>query len=153
MKVVLQRVSSASVSVAGRISGAIGRGLVLLVAFDLGDSEKEISYMVKKILNLRIFSDARQKMNLSLLETGGAILSISQFTLAANVTRGRRPEFTSAETTERAEELYNLFNKRLAQQVQLEKGIFGAMMEVTLVNDGPVTFIIEKKAMLTDDNP
>lgn len=145
MKTVLQRVSRASVRVEGRTCGAIGPGLVLLTAFERCDGAKEIDFMAEKILNLRIFPDAEGKMNLSLLESGGAVLSISQFTLAASLARGRRPDFTSAENPGRAQELYNLFNRRLAEYVQVEAGVFGAMMEVDLVNDGPVTFLIEKK--------
>ncbi len=145
MKTVLQRVSRASVRVGSRTCGAIGPGLVLLTAFERGDGQKEIDFMAEKILNLRVFPDAEGKMNLSLLESGGAVLSISQFTLAASLARGRRPDFTSAENPGRAEELYDLFNRRLAEYVQVEPGVFGAMMEVDLVNDGPVTFFIEKK--------
>ena len=146
MRVVIQRVNSATVSVHNKNVGLINKGLLLYVGFERGDTRNVIDYIAEKILNFRIFPDSNGKMGRSILEVdGGSILSISQFTLASNVKRGRRPDFTNAMEPDEAETLYNEFNLKLSQNINLEKGIFGATMNVLSVNDGPVTFILEKK--------
>lgn len=146
MRVVVQRVSQASVEIGGRTAGRIGTGLLLLVGIEKGDGEKEIEFMADKILNLRIFADSQGKMNLSVQEIKGEILSISQFTLASRPKKGRRPDFSNAEEPGRAEVLVAQFNRLLAPAVPLATGVFGAMMDVHSINQGPVTIIIEKKA-------
>lgn len=145
MRLVVQRVSKARVTVEGKVVGQIDRGLLVYVGVEKNDGEKEVDFLADKIVNLRIFPDADGKMNLNLIETTGDLLSISQFTLASHIKKGRRPDFNNAELPDRAESLYRRFNERLAESVRVEKGTFGAMMEVHSVNDGPVTFIIEKK--------
>jgi D-tyrosyl-tRNA(Tyr) deacylase len=144
MRVVVQRVAQASVEIDGRTVGRIGAGLLLLVGIEKGDGEREIAFMAEKILTLRIFADSAEKMNLSVQDIKGEILSISQFTLASHIQKGRRPDFTNAEEPGRAGELYSRFNRLLAAAVPLATGIFGAMMDVHSVNHGPVTFILEK---------
>ncbi|MGD7044079.1 D-aminoacyl-tRNA deacylase [Jeotgalibacillus proteolyticus] len=144
MKVVLQRSKQAFVSVNGEVTGQIDNGLVLLIGITHEDGEKEAAYMAEKIVNLRIFEDDSGKMNESLLDRGGQILSISQFTLYGETKKGRRPNFMGAAKPDHAEKVYNLFNSLLEQKgVIVEKGVFGAMMDVSLVNDGPVTLIVE----------
>lgn len=145
MRVVVQRVDRASVEVDAAVVGKIGKGLLVYVGIEKGDTEKELAFMAEKILNLRIFPDKEYKMNLSVKDAAGAILSISQFTLASYIKKGRRPDFTNAEDPDRAEALYEKFNELLAGEIHVEKGVFGAMMTVESVNSGPVTFIIEKK--------
>jgi len=145
MRVVVQRVDRAGVEVDGTVVGKIGKGLLVYVGIEKGDTEKELAFMAEKILNLRIFPDKEYKMNLSVKDVGGSILSISQFTLASYIKKGRRPDFTNAEDPGSAEALYEKFNELLAGEIQVEKGVFGAMMAVESVNNGPVTFIIEKK--------
>jgi D-tyrosyl-tRNA(Tyr) deacylase len=145
MRTVIQRVSRASVEVDGKVVGKINRGILAFVGIEKGDTAKEISFMAEKILNLRIFPDNEYRMNLSIKDINGEILSISQFTLASYIKKGRRPDFTNAEEPGRAEELYETFNELLSQEIKVEKGIFGAMMQIESINDGPVTFIIEKK--------
>jgi D-tyrosyl-tRNA(Tyr) deacylase len=144
MRVVVQRVSQASVAIGGKMVGRIGTGLLLLVGIEKGDGEKEIGFMAEKILNLRIFADAADKMNLSIQEVKGEILSISQFTLTSDIKKGRRPDFSNAEAPDQAERLYDAFNRLLSHSVTVETGEFGAMMDVHSVNHGPVTFILEK---------
>ncbi|MGE5340732.1 MAG: D-aminoacyl-tRNA deacylase [Candidatus Omnitrophota bacterium] len=144
MRIVIQRVNSACVVVEGRVVGEIGRGILAYVGIEKGDTEKEIEYMAEKILHLRIFADDADKMNLSVKDVGGEILSISQFTLASYIKKGRRPDFTVAEEPERAQMLYEKFNEHLSREIHVEKGVFGAMMMVESVNNGPVTFILEK---------
>jgi D-tyrosyl-tRNA(Tyr) deacylase len=144
MRVVVQRVTEASVAIAGGEVGRIGRGLLLLVGIEKGDGEKEIEFMADKVLHLRVFPDELGKMSLDVREVRGEILSVSQFTLAARNKKGRRPDFTNAESPERAQALYSLFNGLLAAAVPLATGEFGAMMSVRSVNDGPVTIILEK---------
>lgn len=144
MRVVVQRVARAAVEVEGRTAGEIGRGLLLLVGIEKGDGEPEIAFMADKVLNLRIFPDDQDKMNLSVLEVRGGILSVSQFTLAARNKKGRRPDFTNAEEPGKAEALYDRFNSLLAAAVPVATGVFGAMMDVASVNSGPVTIILEK---------
>ncbi|MCU0237403.1 MAG: D-aminoacyl-tRNA deacylase [Acidobacteria bacterium] len=144
MRVVAQRVARAAVEVGGRSVGEIGRGLLLLVGIEKGDGEKEIAFMADKVLNLRIFPDDQDKMNLSVRDIRGGVLSVSQFTLAARNKRGRRPDFTHAEEPGKAEALYERFNSLLAAAVPVATGVFGAMMDVASVNSGPVTIILEK---------
>lgn len=145
MRALLQRVSSAAVKVDGKEVAAIGRGLVLLVAVGQGDGESQVQYLVEKIANLRIFEDAEGKMNLSLLDVGGAALVVSQFTLFADTARGRRPSFVEAAPPELAEPLVTRFAELLAAQgVATQTGRFGAHMLVEINNDGPVTIWLEK---------
>jgi D-tyrosyl-tRNA(Tyr) deacylase len=144
MRIVAQRVSRAGVDVDGRTVGRIGNGLLLLVAIEKGDGDGEIHYLADKILNLRLFADEAGKMNLSVQDVKGEILSISQFTLATRVKKGRRPDFANAEEPGRAEELYSRFNRLLQAAVPVATGRFGAMMDVHSVNQGPVTVILEK---------
>lgn len=145
MRVVIQRVNEARVEVNGDVVGQIERGILAYVGIEQGDTEKEIRFMADKILNLRMFPDHARRMNLSVLDVDGGILSVSQFTLASYIKKGRRPDFGNAEDPAKAEELYNLFNRVLSQEIRVETGVFGAMMSISSVNDGPVTFIIEKK--------
>jgi D-tyrosyl-tRNA(Tyr) deacylase len=144
MRVVIQRVGRASVEVDGTVTGKIDKGILAYVGIEKGDTEKEIAFMAEKILNLRIFPDEEYKMNLNVKDVGGAILSISQFTLASYIKKGRRPDFTNAEEPARAEALWETFNEILAREIKVEKGVFGAMMDIESLNKGPVTFIIEK---------
>lgn len=147
MKVVIQRVKESYVKVENRIVGKIGKGLLLLVGIEKGDSENMLEFMADKIVNLRIFPDENKKMNLSLLDVKGEILAVSQFTLAGSLEKGRRPSFDNAEEPQRAEALFNKFVDVLKNKgVKVETGEFGAMMEVFLINDGPVTFVLERKA-------
>ncbi len=144
MKIVLQRVKEANVRVKGKIVGKINKGIVLLVGIERGDREEGAKYLANKIVNLRIFPDNEGKMNLSLLDVRGEILAVSQFTLAASLKKGRRPSFENAEEPKKAEKLFNFFvNELKSKRVKVETGIFGAMMEVFLINDGPVTYILE----------
>lgn len=146
MKVVIQRSYSSNVSVNNKIVGSIDSGLVLLVGFTKGDSEKDIDYLVKKIVNLRIFDDENGIMNKSLLDVGGSILSVSQFTLYANTVKGNRPSYIDALTSSEAEPLYNLFNEKLRDyNINVETGIFGADMLVNINNNGPVTILLESR--------
>ena len=144
MRVVLQRVSSASVTVNGQELGAIGQGYMLLVAIQDADTEAELDYLVRKITGLRVFEDEAGKMNLSIQDVGGSILSISQFTLYADTRRGNRPSFTDAGVPDYAEKMYDQFNTKLAATgLTVATGEFGADMKVSLVNDGPVTIIFD----------
>lgn len=145
MKVVIQRVSKASVSIDGEIVGQIGQGLLLLVGVGPDDNQVDLDYAVRKIINMRIFSDASGKMNLSVEDVAGSILSISQFTLFADIKKGNRPAFTGAAKPDLASQMYDAFNQALAQYVPVAKGEFGADMQVSLVNDGPVTIILDTK--------
>lgn len=145
MKCVIQRVSEARVVVDGRTVGEIEQGLLLLVAVEKGDPVEAMETAARKITQLRIFSDDAGKMNLSVGDAGGAILAVSQFTLAASIEKGRRPSFTGAEDPARANELFEQFVEVLRRDgFRVETGEFGAMMQVELVNDGPVTFIYER---------
>jgi len=144
MKVVVQRVKSSSVKVEGNIVGQIENGLLLLVGFTEGDNEEKIDYMIKKILKLRIFDDESGIMNLSVEDTKGSILSVSQFTLYADATKGNRPSYIKALGGDEAIKLYELFNTKLKEFIHVETGIFGAEMEVSLINDGPITIILER---------
>ena len=144
MRVVLQRVSSASVTVDDQELGAIAQGYMLLVAIQDADTEAELDYLVRKITGLRVFEDEAGKMNLSIQDVGGSILSISQFTLYADTRRGNRPSFTDAGVPDYAEKMYDQFNTKLAATgLTVATGEFGADMKVSLVNDGPVTIIFD----------
>jgi D-tyrosyl-tRNA(Tyr) deacylase len=147
MRVVLQRVSRASVTIEGRVAGAIGPGFCLLVGFTHGDTSAQVGWMAEKVGGLRLFSDADGKMNLGLAEVGGAILVVSQFTLYGDAAKGRRPSFIDAARPETAIPLYEAFVAALRSRgFRVETGEFGAMMQVELVNDGPVTLILERTA-------
>lgn len=143
MKVVIQRVKEARVEVNGEIVGQIQQGLLLLVGIEKGDREEDVVKVANKIGKMRIFEDSYGKMNLSIQDIQGKILSVSQFTLAANVAKGNRPSFDSAEQPRLAEPLFDRFNHEIRQMgIEVSTGVFAAMMDVILVNDGPVTFII-----------
>ena len=145
MRVVLQRVSRAKVTIEGRIAGAIERGFCLLVGFTHTDTLDQVRWMAEKIIGLRVFQDAEDKMNLALADVGGAILVVSQFTLYGNAEKGRRPSFIDAARPDIAIPLYESFIGELrARGVHVETGEFGAMMDVELVNDGPVTLVLDK---------
>lgn len=145
MKVLVQRVLSSSVEVDNKIVGQINKGLMLLVGFTNSDTDKEIDYMVDKIINLRIFDDENGVMNKSLIDVNGSILSISQFTLYADTRKGRRPSYIKALNGDKAILLYDKFNNKLKEEnIKVETGIFGADMKVSLINDGPITIMLEK---------
>ena len=145
MKVLVQRVISSEVKVDGKIVGQSGPGLLLFVGFTETDTSKEIDYMVDKVINLRIFDDETGVMNRSLLDINGSILSISQFTLYADASKGRRPSYIKALNGKKATLLYDEFNNKLKNTgILTETGIFGADMKVSLTNDGPVTIMLEK---------
>lgn len=144
MRVVVQRVSKACVSVNNEVVGSIDEGLMLLVGFTQDDTLKNIDYMVNKVLNLRIFPDENGVMNKSVKDTGGSILSISQFTLYGDTSKGNRPSYVKALNGEYAIKLYDKFNEKLKEYVLVETGVFGADMQVSLVNMGPTTIILEK---------
>ena len=146
MRVVVQRSLASNVTIDSKIVGSIKSGLVLLVGFTPGDTEKEIDYMVKKVLNLRIFDDENGVMNKSILDVGGEILSISQFTLYGNAEKGNRPSYIDAMKGEEATVLYDLFNNKLREHIKVETGQFGADMLVNINNNGPVTILLEKEA-------
>ncbi len=147
MRALLQRVSEARVEVAGETLGAIGGGLLILYCAERGDGEAEAAAMARKIARLRIFADEAGKMNLSLLDTGGQALAVSQFTLAADLSRGNRPGFSNAAPPEAGEALYDHFCECLrAEGIAVETGRFGAQMAVHLVNDGPVTIWLDSRA-------
>ena len=145
MRVVLQRVTQASVTIAGRTPAAIGPGFLILVGFTHADTLDQVAWMAEKISTLRLFSDADGKMNLTLADVGGALLIVSQFTLYGDAQKGRRPSFIAAARPEVATPLYDTFIAALrATRLPVETGEFGADMEVSLVNDGPVTLILER---------
>lgn len=146
MRVVLQRVARAEVRVDGERRGSIGRGYLLLVGFKSGDDEQTLAWMVEKVRGLRLFPDQQGKMNLPIDEVGGEILVVSQFTLYGDVRKGRRPSFVGAAEPQEAERLYDHFVARLREgTIPIATGSFGARMEVDLVNDGPVTLVIERE--------
>jgi D-aminoacyl-tRNA deacylase len=146
MRAVIQRVSSASVRVEGQIVGEIGPGLLVLLGVTREDTEKEAEYLLDRITGLRIFADEEDKMNRSLVDTGGSLLVVSQFTLCGDTRKGRRPSFDPAAPPEVARRLYEHFVARArALGVPVETGVFQAMMTVTLANEGPVTFLVESK--------
>ena len=144
MKVVIQRAKDAKCVVDGKITGKIDNGLMLLVGFTEGDSIEKIKYLCKKVVNLRIFEDESGIMNKSILEVGGSILSISQFTLYADTSKGNRPSYVKALASEEATKLYDLFNQELKNYINVETGIFGADMEIIFTNVGPTTIIMER---------
>jgi D-tyrosyl-tRNA(Tyr) deacylase len=148
MRAIVQRVSKAKVTVDNVITGKIQKGLLVLLAISQTDTFKEIEWMANKLVNLRIFSDEQQKMNKSVLDNEGAILIVSNFTLYGSVERGFRPSFTGSAPAEFAEKMYDEMVKYMREiyPVRIETGIFGAMMDVELINDGPVTLIIDKDA-------
>ena len=146
MRCVVQRVSSASVAVNGQIVGQIGKGLMVLVGVGQGDGEKDIQYMADKLPNLRIFEDEQGKMNLSLLDAGGAILAVSQFTLLGDARGGRRPSFIEAARPETANPMYEELVRRLRDTgLTVETGVFQSEMAVSLINDGPVTILLDSR--------
>jgi len=148
MKVVVQRVEESYVKVNGEIVGKIGKGVNVLLGIKKGDGEEDADKLVKKIANLRIFEDERGKFQHSLLDIGGDVLIVSQFTLYASVRKGRRPSFEMAEEPKRAEELYNYFVEKFKETgLKVETGIFGAMMDVYIRNWGPVTIIIDSEEL------
>ena len=146
MRIVIQRCLKASVSVDEEVVGKIHHGMMVLVGFTHGDTEKEIDYLVDKMVHLRIFDDENHVMNRSLLDVGGSVLSVSQFTLYANTKKsGRRPSYVDALGGESAKVLYDIWNRKLRDLgLVVETGVFGADMQVSLVNDGPVTILLEK---------
>jgi len=144
MKLVVQRVCEAEVRVEGRSVGRIGRGLLVLIGAEKGDDESAADEAARRVAGLRVFNDENGKMNLDLAAVGGSVLAVSQFTLGADVSRGRRPGFERALGGEEARPLYERFVRSLAERgVPVETGEFGAMMQVSLVNDGPATFVME----------
>jgi D-tyrosyl-tRNA(Tyr) deacylase len=147
MRVVIQRVTQASVSISGEIKSSIGKGLLVLLGIEEADNQEDIDYLVKKTTQLRIFDDENGVMNRSILETDGKILCVSQFTLHASTRKGNRPSYIKAARPEKAIELYNKFCKDLSycQEKEIQTGEFGADMQVSLINNGPVTIIIDSK--------
>jgi D-tyrosyl-tRNA(Tyr) deacylase len=146
MRVVVQRSGPASVTVSGQVVGAIDRGFVLLVGVRNGDTERDAEYLAEKVAHLRVFEDENGKMNHDILTVGGSVLSISQFTLYGDVRKGRRPNYMDAARPEEAERLYNQFNDCLRTYgLRVETGRFGEMMQVSLVNDGPVTILLDSQ--------
>ncbi|MGM0900198.1 MAG: D-aminoacyl-tRNA deacylase [Bacillota bacterium] len=144
MRVVVQRSKEAKVTVEGKVSGSITKGFVVLVGVTHDDQEKDAAFLAEKVANLRVFEDENGKMNLSLLDVAGEVLSVSQFTLYGDCRKGRRPNFMEAARPDQANEIYELFNSKLREKgVKVETGVFGAMMDVQLTNDGPVTLIID----------
>jgi len=145
MRAVVQRVSEAEVKVDGKIVGKISDGLMVLLGVQKDDTEKDLDWMLEKILNLRIFEDETGKMNLSLLEKGGQLMLVSQFTLLGDARKGRRPSFTEAAPPDKAKEIFDRFVKKASERVHVETGVFQAHMLVSLTNDGPVTIFIDTK--------
>ena len=144
MKIVIQRVREAQVEVENKIVGSIGKGFLVLVGITHTDTEKEADYLANKLCKMRIFEDENGKMNLSLKDVGGELLIVSQFTLYAHCAKGNRPSFIEAARPEQATPLYEYFCKKCEEQgIKVEKGVFGAHMEVSLLNDGPVTIVLE----------
>ncbi|MDA8326474.1 MAG: D-aminoacyl-tRNA deacylase [Nitrospiraceae bacterium] len=146
MRAVVQRVLEASVSVEGEAVSAIGAGLLVFLGVEKGDAAEDAAYLAGKISRLRMFERPKGKMDLPVVDIGGEALAVSQFTLAADLKKGNRPSFDWAESPEKAEFLYNLFMENLRRQgVKVKAGVFGADMKISLVNDGPVTFVIDSK--------
>lgn len=145
MRILVQRSKNSKVSVDGKIVGKIDFGMVILVGFKTTDTEKDIDYLIKKIVNLRIFDDENHIMNKSILDVSGSVLSISQFTLYADTKKGNRPSYINSMKSDQARIMYDLFNKKLSEFVKVETGIFGSNMEVSITNDGPVTILLESE--------
>ena len=146
MRAVIQRVSQADVRIDEKMISSINQGFMILVAFNESDTDKDLDYCVRKISNMRIFEDDDNKMNLSIKDVKGSILSVSQFTLFADTKKGNRPGFTRSGNPERAEKMYNIFNDKLKSTgIPIQTGHFGADMKVSLVNDGPTTIIIDSQ--------
>ena len=145
MRIIVQRCDKAEVRVEGNVVGKINYGMMLLVSFTYGDTEKEIDYLVNKVLNLRIFDVENGVINKSILDINGEILSISQFTLYANTSKGNRPSYIDALKGEDAIKLYDMFNEKLKSKIHTETGVFGAEMKVDFINDGPITILLEKE--------
>ena len=146
MKAVIQRVKSASVSVDDKIIGEIATGFLILLGVEQSDTQDDLDYLVKKIIGLRIFKDDNKNMNLSIKDVGGEALVVSQFTLCADTSRGRRPSFIKAANPEEADSMYQQFCEQLTMNnISVQTGKFGAMMDVSLVNDGPVTIILDSR--------
>lgn len=147
MRAVIQRVAEACVKVNGRVTGSIGKGLLILVGIEDADTQEDIDWLTKKIVGLRIFDDENGVMNLSVMEIGGSILAVSQFTLMASTKKGNRPSYIRASKGDFAQPMYEKFCKTLEKESgkKTEKGIFGADMKVSLLNDGPVTIIMDTK--------
>ena len=144
MKLIVQRVDNAKVEVDKRTVGKINKGYMVLIGIGEKDTEKEADYLVRKLINLRVFEDENGKMNLNIKDVEGELLLISQFTLYADCSNGNRPSFTNAAKPEKANSLYEYFCNKCSEEVNIQKGIFGAHMEVSLKNNGPVTIILEK---------
>ncbi len=144
MRVLVQKCRNASVSVSGKIVGRCDFGLMLLVGFTEGDNSSNISYLVNKVLKLRIFEDENGVMNRSVMDVGGSILSVSQFTLYGDTSKGNRPSYIQALNGERAKELYDSFNQELSKSISVQTGEFGADMEVSFTNLGPTTILLER---------
>lgn len=144
MRVLVQRSKKSSVKVDNKIVGQISKGMVLFVGFTVGDSEENIDYMIQKILKLRIFDDDNNVMNRNILETNGEVLSISQFTLYADTKKGNRPSYIKALNSKEASILYQKFNEKLSKYIKVETGIFQSEMEVSIINDGPITIMLER---------
>jgi len=150
MKLVLQRVKEARVEVGGKVMGGIKEGICLLVGIEKGDTEEDVAYLADKVVKMRIFPDGEGKMNLSLKDIEGRVLAVSQFTLAGSLEKGRRPSFDNAEKPERAKKLFDLFAESVRENnIEIETGVFAASMDVHLINDGPVTFVLESRRSLT----
>ena len=149
MRVIVQRALNATVTIDGSVAGQIDKGFLLLVGVTHSDTEREAQLLAKKVANLRVMEDAEGKINLSLAQTGGAILSISQFTLYGDCRKGNRPAFIDAARPEQAEPLYNYFNALLRNEygLRVETGVFGADMKVSFINDGPVTIILDSATL------
>ena len=145
MRLVVQRSLESSVTVDGKVVGNINSGLVVLVGFTHTDTEKDIDYLIKKLINLRIFDDENHIMNKSILDVKGSILSISQFTLYADCKKGNRPSYIKSMKASDASIMYDLFNKKLSEYVNVETGIFQSDMKVSITNDGPVTILLESE--------
>ena len=144
MKLVIQRVKESSVTIDNKLYSKIGKGILVLLGVEKGDTIEQAKWLSEKLLKLRIFEDEDNKMNLSIQDIKGEILVVSQFTLAGNCKKGTRPSFDNAELPNKANKLYEEFCELLSKSVPVKTGVFGAMMDVALINDGPVTFILEK---------